>query len=745
MRYNEIKPLIEQRLDEINMSPASLRQLASKIDGAKAGLEFELVIPGTSDDDGEMEPDYDQDERSRSIDDVIAFFDDGNYNGNREIRRLREILQEEFWEWQTDQVDDAWANTDQAGVVAEYIKNNVDLEDEDFDAAVEEAMETQDVHYDEARSEWEEDHRDEDYSDEDWIRREYPYMSDIEGAFMGNAGISWPHYTTSSSGDVDTETVADSFADAVGRPVKHSGSHHGVSRHTDGDNFYIAEPDASITGENGEGGLEFVSPPLSISEMISDLNKVVKWCKSSGAYTNSSTGLHMNISVPNYSLEKLDFIKLALLMGDEHILTEFGRMGSTYCKSGIDIVKKNIKQNPDNAAKLLGQMKAHLNTAASKLIHDGATNKFTSINTKDGRVEFRSPGDDWLADFDSGKVENTLLRFVVALDAAVDETKYKDEYAKKLYKLLAPTDDSTNTMQYFTKYVAGDMPKAALKSFVKQARLNRNIKKTGGTQKMWWKVEMRPGTTVEVVATTEEEAKEAAAKEWGLTPQPYIYQPFKAVALRPFEEDGKYEMYDLESGEQIMDLDATNLTDAWHEVNNALNDLPDVNRNNVGVRAVKKQAAQTSSNPDRERDMQNARDFGARYGGLQDYELYRLDNDEQVTVFAARTNQEALDRGEVYLRTQGWGNAGFNVRTRMAGDDARRARQAGPAAPGTVPPRAAELPPQTNRIFWQVVGDNGQFVSVDAADEQEAQASAHRRYGDALGNPANYEITRIES
>jgi hypothetical protein len=149
---------------------------------------------------------------------------------------------------------------------------------------------------------------------------------------------------------------------------------------------------------------------------------------------------------------------------------------------------------------------------------------------------------------------------------------------------------------------------------------------------------------------------------------------------------------------------------------------------------------------------------------------------------------------EVYLQMNNLGNANHNIRTIEAGDESRANQQlrAGPynweiytratgetaaqihaldgvaayeimkmsvrygddsiygvrrieSAAHPRQPRAAELPPQTNRIFWQIVGDNGQFVSVDAADEQEAQATAHRRYGDALGNPANYEISRIES
>jgi hypothetical protein len=64
----------------------------------------------------------------------------------------------------------------------------------------------------------------------------------------------------------------------------------------------------------------------------------------------------------------------------------------------------------------------------------------------------------------------------VALDAAVDTEKYKQEYLKKLYAILQPKTHN-DTMAYFAQYAAGQMPKAALKSFIRQAQLERGAKK----------------------------------------------------------------------------------------------------------------------------------------------------------------------------------------------------------------------------------------------------------------------------
>ena len=89
MKYNEI---LEQVLAEINMSPNSLRSLAKNIN-ARAGVEFEMIVPDVQNDEGgDLEPDYDEDQRSRSFSDIRDFFHDGDYNGRREVDRLIEKI-----------------------------------------------------------------------------------------------------------------------------------------------------------------------------------------------------------------------------------------------------------------------------------------------------------------------------------------------------------------------------------------------------------------------------------------------------------------------------------------------------------------------------------------------------------------------------------------------------------------------------------------------------------------------------
>ena len=465
------------------------------------------------------QPDYDSDESARSIDDIMHFFHDGDYNGRVEINRLQSRLQDDYNDWTSEQMSESW-RTDGQDFLADYIKNNefdmdaareeaaddvrennpelpeyseefaraVNLHVQDkLQEAAQESWDSRDKNYDYALEEFEEEKRD-DYSESDWLEdANLDTMSAVENRYE----ITWPHWTSGSSGGGRSiEEIADDFGSAIDRPVNHSTKYHGGVRTTDG---YVVEPDGSLDADDpDDAGLEFISPPLPIDQMISDLNKVKAWAKENGCYTNDSTGLHINVSIPEYNAENLDYVKLALMMGDQYVLDLFGRTGNTYAESALAIVKKRVAERPEDAAALLAKMRGNLESIATRAVHSGITKKFTSINNKSGYIEFRSPGGDWLGDnFD--KIENTLLRFVVALDSALNPEKDREEYLTKLYKLLAPAG-SKNTIAYFSQYVAGKIPQAALKSFVRQAQLER--KSVKDTYK-----ELQPAATKQYVVT----------------------------------------------------------------------------------------------------------------------------------------------------------------------------------------------------------------------------------------------------
>jgi len=518
--------LFEQDLFEVKMTSKNLAKLAKDIPGVKVGLEFEMIVPNAKvdDDGGDMEPDYDQDQRVRSIDDAVSFFDDGDYNGRNELRRLREAMESNFFDWQIGKMDEDWYDNG-FEFFTEYVDREEPFDPEDFEDDVEsdlkaeypdldpdsdefkelksqklqeieanyytETWEAQGGIYDRAREAFEEEKRDDgDYDEEAWLSDQgIRYASDVESEY---GHVTWPYYTSSSGDDeTDIERVALDFMNGIGADtVAYSSSYHGSYKKWTGDGWVLVgsekpddcfsiEPDGSLDGNSRDDvGLEFVSPPTPLEQVPDLMKRVQNWAGEYGVYTgkNNKTSIHTNISVPGYDLNKLDYLKAALLLGDEHVLREFDRIGNSYAKPAIEKVKQLVQQKPEKAQELLDKMKSQLNAEASKLIHSGVTDKFTSINTKDNRVEFRSPGGDYLSIIADNpqKMVDTINRMVVTLDAAMNPNKYKQEYQKKLYKVLtgqgggreAKTGSKQemkasdkDLLNIFSRYAAGELPK----------------------------------------------------------------------------------------------------------------------------------------------------------------------------------------------------------------------------------------------------------------------------------------------
>jgi hypothetical protein len=488
-------------------------------------------------------------------------------------------MYDDFRDWQYEQIGEGW---DQEGRdhLRDYVVNNREFDNDEAEATAREELE-QDLFYrdlpeaereqmvekrtgemleefveeqwtsqdgriyEAAREEYDSDMQD-DYDEFTWLRDiGIDQMSDVQREYT----ISWPYYTENE----DPPSPGP------------------------GDDYYKLITDASLRFPKtpDDGGLEFISPPFPVDQMLSDLNKVVAWAKQTGCYTNNSTGLHINISIPGFG-QQLDFVKLAVLLGDEQVLENFGRAGNRYAESAIKIVKDNIRSRPESAAALLTKMKSNMDSLASKAIHTGKTNKFTSINTKTGYVEFRSPGGDWLDDnFD--QIEPTLLRFVVAMDAAVDPEKYRQEYQKKLYKLLTADSKDDSTIRYFVDYVAGKIPKAALRSFVKQAQLERGLKKNTASEpaasgpRQRYVVKNAAGTPVTRVVASDADTARILANRWLRQNNPEINTNEFSVELETAENQiQNYHISDTQGGVVRMAFRAANdeeALDRWEIYN----------------------------------------------------------------------------------------------------------------------------------------------------------------------------------
>jgi hypothetical protein len=575
--------------------------------GIRAGFEAELIFRDTvndNDDDDEMEPDYDYDERVRSVDGVIDFFQGGDYGdmGRRDAELLRNDLDEKYYEWYDERMYDAFRDeaedlvrkviqdedwdldneiqkqlelldvpTDEFSAIIQagerapkfdsskqqqayaeanplykkYLDAQTEAEDL-LDTLVEDSVRTQDKYYDAALDDFRENFQIDD--DSDFFENiGLPYMSDIASEYS----LSWPYLTGSGGGNNggsrDWESIGTSLQDAVDMPVKVSGNYHSTKRK---EGQWIVEPDSSLSPDDREDmGLEIVSPPMPLLDALEKLQEVTDWANNpndGNAYTNQSTGLHMGVSVP-YKGGDVDYLKLIMFLGDEYVLQSFGREANTYTKSAMSKFRENIKGGRADPAGALMLMKNNLIEFAYREIQKGVgTGKYTSAHIQDGYIEFRSAGGDWLAEesADPQKLSSTMLRYARAMQIAANPAEERKEYAKKLYKLVAPEGDSQ--LALFSQFAAGAIDKDQLKK--------QWAEKTIGTERKMnqrWKLYNRatgePVPGQEYNGYTEEEARARAKGTFAMYDRDFD----AAYELRNIGEEQQWEIYSVDTGETL--------------------------------------------------------------------------------------------------------------------------------------------------------------------------------------------------
>ena len=539
LELSQFKTVTEstEQLDEVRMAPSNLQQWARspEAQGIRAGFEAELIFRDTSnngDDDYEMEPDYDADERCTSIQGVIDFFQNGEYGGlsPRQERALVDGLDEQYFEWHDEQMIKDFGNEAEDLIRKVLVDEGdwdldneiqkqlalLDLSDDEMNAIinagerapkftsskeqiayaeanplyekylnaqeeaegllddlVDDEVRTQGANWDAALDDFRDNYQIDDDSgffDDVGMR----WMSDV----ANNYDLDWPYMTGGggNDGSRDWESIGDSLHDTIDMPVKVSSGYHNATRK---EGQFIVEPDTSLEPDDREDfGLEIVSPPMPLLTALEKLQEVCDWANDSSegnAYTNGSTGLHMGVSVP-FKGGDVDYLKLILFLGDEYVLRSFGREANTYCKSAMSKFKENIKGGRADPMGVIKLMQSGLLELAHREIQKGVGDgKYTSAHIQKGYIEFRSPGGDWLAEesADPEKLQSTMLRFARAMSLAANPAEERREYAKKLYKLVAPEGDSE--LALFSQFASGELTAEQLKK--------RWAEKTIGTEK----------------------------------------------------------------------------------------------------------------------------------------------------------------------------------------------------------------------------------------------------------------------
>jgi hypothetical protein len=575
-KEHKLFALAEEDLTEVKMSPSALQKWARspEAQGIRAGFEAELIFRDTNnngDDDYEMEPDYDADERCRSIQDIIDFFNNGEYGGlsPRQERALQEGLDEQYFEWLDEQMYASWKDERDDLIRAAWLEekpmderihaalvDGMDLTDDQADAVIklhdrrakgeikgsemsEEELEMtsqyseaagiaddildEDVEQSIAKEDGFYDNVLQDFRDGFYVDDDSGFFDDVGLRWMSDVAnsydLDWPYMTGGggNDGSRDWESIGNSLHDTIDMPVKVSGNYHQMTRK---EGVWIVEPDSSLRPDDREDmGLEIVSPPMPLLTALEKLQEVADWANDSSegnAYTNDSTGLHMGVSVP-YKGGDVDYLKLILFMGDEYVLNAFGREANTYCASAMKKFKQNIKGGRTDPMSVINLMQHELLELAQREVQKGVgTGKYTSAHVKDGYIEFRSAGGDWLAEesADPEKLSSTMLRYARAMQIAANPAEERREYAKKLYKLVAPEGDSE--LALFSQFAAGEIDKERLKKLWAEKTIGAE-KKMNQRWKLYQKIDGRwePVPAAEWNGYSEDQVKNAVWSKYG--------------------------------------------------------------------------------------------------------------------------------------------------------------------------------------------------------------------------------------
>lgn len=315
---------------------------------------------------------------------------------------------------------------------------------------------TNDKSEDELEAEFE-DFKYDKYSWRDWFDANFKDAYDFVNTYSIEPRHGWAEENGRNSkvfDDDEEEEIRDNWKDDIGHLIADSLQRRYLKGKTveygekgvDGNGTFMVVPDSSIKADEDEHagyGAEIVTPPLPVKEAIDCLSRIFHFIEDEGLKTNQSTGLHINISVPK--IDRLDPVKLVLMMGDEHVLRQFGRMGNAMAKPQMRLVRASI----ENAVKTgrvpstTSEVGELLGSIAEQVLKAGKYNSVNFDKLQLGYLEFRSAGNSNYHQ-DLTAVEQLVGRWMSAMTVACDPKKDKDLYLKKLAKIFDQVNPSSN-------------------------------------------------------------------------------------------------------------------------------------------------------------------------------------------------------------------------------------------------------------------------------------------------------------
>ena len=493
-------------LDEVNMSPGSLAKFAAtpQAQAMTIGFEAEMLVPGLEDEDDD-ESDPRQDARNWDMtkdikfpitrtwqDEVLNWYKDAG-TGESDLSAINDdllTLKQSFIDYIVEKnpsMIDEMLKPENLKVIAKKIYDDLggrrsgwsgqrEIRDRIADEpnnpyglaararAIFFTKTINELSTEDYEKQWKKFLKSENVKNiSDWV---------LKYAEYGGGGAWFPYLKPNLQPDsvLTIKQLAKNWNEYSGFKTKISSGYHGAKRDTIS---WILEPDSSISGD--DNGIELVSPPMPLQQGMAALDKFFMWAAQNGYYGNASTGFHVGVSLPEDLQEKVDPLKVIILLGDQYVLNLFDRSSNAYTKSMFTQIQKLFKKrggattSQDYARKL----RINLEKVAKEIINRSMDNdRYVSVNIKRNYIEFRSAGGNFMEHIDD--IKNTVLRYVQVMAIAADPQAYREEYAKKLYAMIAkhiPQGDDQLTN--FTMYASGLIDQNVLKMRLQKRQVDK--------------------------------------------------------------------------------------------------------------------------------------------------------------------------------------------------------------------------------------------------------------------------------
>jgi len=207
--------------------------------------------------------------------------------------------------------------------------------------------------------------------------------------------------------------------------------------------------------EDGTPGVdaEIVTGVLSLDEGIEAVRSVFALInEDENLFTESATGLHINIgSWDGNDWNRVDWLKFLIVYRADRALAAFERQFNSYASDNLPRIVDDLEANSLEA---FYDNIDTVNNTVRKLSPKMSAVNLSKLPSR-GHIEIRAPGGTEYHK-KTDEVINQIRRAVRALEIASDPNAYKNQYVKKLHKMLAsrkPKNVMTpsNASEFFEK------------------------------------------------------------------------------------------------------------------------------------------------------------------------------------------------------------------------------------------------------------------------------------------------------